>query len=316
MELVINNHIIDSDITLILDTIKVQSNNKYLKNIINRNDNISITCPFHNNGNENRPSCCVYNRTDNSKVPYGFFRCFTCGEQGNLWKLVSKCLNITYEDSKIWLTDNFSNTIREKYLNLPKIELHKNYKKQQQYLNEKILDKYSYLHPYQFKRGLTEEIIKKFKIGYNFDTNSITFPVWNEHGQLVGITERNVDYKKFYIPKNMDKPVYLLNFIEKENITEVVVCESQINALTLWSWGIPAIALFGTGSKHQYEILNKSGIRVYHLAFDGDLAGQHGALRFKKAMNKYVLVDVIEIPKDKDVNDLSKEEYLKLPIIN
>ena len=157
--------------------------------------------------------------------------------------------------------------------------------------------------------------LRKFKIGYDSETNSITFPVWDEHGKLVMVTERSVNTKHFYIPEDVIKPVYLLNFIKKENITTVYVVESQINALTLWSWGYPAIALIGTGSPHQYEVLKKSGIRNYILCFDGDEAGDKGTNRFKKNMSSDVFISTKLIPRGKDVNNLTKEEFDNLPLI-
>ena len=101
----------------------------------------------------------------------------------------------------------------------------------------------------------------------------------------------------------------------KNNIDTVIVCESQINALTLWSWGYPAIALIGTGSPHQYEVLKKSGIRNYILCFDGDEAGDKGTNRFKKNMSSDVFISTKLIPRGKDVNNLTKEEFDKLPLI-
>ena len=307
MDLIINKHIIDTDMEIILRDIHRLSNGKYLSKIIKRGNNIAITCPTHKGGQERNPSCYVYNDRYSSEVPYGWYRCFTCGDQGPLYKLVSKCLGISEEEAKQWLVDNYSNTFSESLLDLPKIELKKEKKKN--YLDESILQNYAYFHPYMFERGLTEEVILKFKIGYNKEHDSITFPVWDEHNNLVGITERNVKTKYFHIPKDMGKPVYLLNYIIREHKTGVIVCESQLDALKCWTWGLPAIALFGTGSKKQYEILNNSGIIIYKLAFDGDLAGEHGIKRFIKNIRNDVFVDVLKIPKGKDVNDLSLEEF-------
>lgn len=118
--------------------------------------------------------------------------------------------------------------------------------------------------------------------------------------------------KDFFIPEGIDKPVYLLYNVLRKGLTEVYVCESQINALTLWTWGIPAIALFGTGTKEQYEILKKSGIRIYHLCFDGDSAGDKGANRFINEMYKDCIIDVVGIPDGKDVNDMTKEQFINL----
>ena len=317
MNLTINNHIITGEIEDILNKVREESNYQYLKDIRNKNDNISITCPWHKDGQENHPSCFVYNIKDDENVEYGWVRCFTCGEQGPLYRLVEYCLDISEEVAKQWLIDNFSDVFAEYTADLPEITLSDNiFGKEIEYLDESILDKYAFYHPYMFKRGLTKEVINKFKIGFNKNTNSITFPIWSMNNKLVGICERRVDTKYYYIPENMNKPIYLLNYIVDEKIKEVVVCESQINALTCWTWGIPAVALIGTGSKDQYRLLERAGILNYHLALDGDLAGHHGILRFIKGMPDNVLIDIIKIPEGKDVNDLTKEEFLSLPRID
>ena len=315
MNLTIDKYIIDNDIENILRDIQHLCNNKYLKDIHRRGNNIAITCPHHKNGQESHPSCYVYASNKSDTIPFGYYRCFTCGEQGQLYKLVAMCLDISIEEGKQWLIDNYSHTFSEEILDLPEINISKQ-SSNQQILDEAILDKYNEYHSYMFERGLTEEVIKQFRIGYDRESNAITFPVWNEHNQLIGITKRSVSTKYFYIPENMGKPVYLLNYVCNNNITEVVVCESQLDALKCWTWGIPAVALFGTGSKKQYQILNKSGIRFYHLAFDGDLAGHHGAKRFIENIKNDVFIDVIKLPDGKDVNDISQEEFLSLPRVD
>ncbi len=307
MELIINNKVIDDNIENILYRIRAESQGKYLS-IIGKenNDNIKITCPFHKQGKETHPSCFVYSNRLGSDVEYGYYKCFTCGEKGHLYDLVSFCLEVDKIKAKKWLVDNFSNTFIKRDLYLPEIQLKENKK---EYLDESILNKYAFYHPYLEDRKISFDIAKKFNVGWNQENNSITFPVWDIHNNLVGITEREINTKRFYIPENMEKPIYLLNYIIKEHITSVCVCESQINALTCWSWGYPAIALFGTGSKKQYEILNKSGIRHYYLCFDGDVAGEKGASRFIENINKYTIITKINIPIGKDVNDLTKEEF-------
>lgn len=310
MELILYNRKIDADIEDILIKLKIESEGKYLREIKRKSDFISITCPFHKEGQEHRPSCSVYNRMDNNTVPYGTYNCFTCGESGPLYKLVSKILNISFEQAKHWLIDNFSSSYDTTRLYLDNFE-------QEQvspaYLDETILDQYSYFHPYQFQRGLSEEVIRKFKIGYNAKTNSITFPVWDDKNNLVGITERSVQGKRFFIPKNLEKPVYLLNFIKQLNLTEVVVCEGQIDALVSWTRGIPAVALIGAGTTDkQIELLDKSGIRHFILMYDNDLAGQHGAMRLKQGLSPDKMITEIIMPKNKDIASCTTEEFYML----
>lgn len=307
MELTIYNRIIDTDIEEILDRLYLQCHEQYLHTRQRKTDYISITCPFHKSGQESHPSCSVYNRTDNDKVAYGTYHCFTCGESGPLYVLVAKVLNCSYEDAKTWLVENFSNVLTDRR---PVLNAFEEVEVPQTYLDESILEQYSYLHPYHFQRHLSEDIIKKFKVGWNPKTDSITMPVWDDKGRLVGIIERSTKSKFYHIPEYMDKPIYLLNYIKQNNYTEVVVCESQINTLTCWTWGIPAIGLLGTGSYEQYDILKRSGIRNYHLALDGDVGGELGTKRFIKNMPKDVMIDIIPIPQGKDVNDLTQEEFL------
>ena len=314
MELIIDNHVIDGSLIAILEEIKRITDGRYLKDIVVRGDNIGITCPFHKNGNESHPSCYVYAKRDNPDVPYGFYKCFTCGSQGNLDHLVSQSLNCSYEDARSWLIENYSGTLTEQLgLDLPEIELKKPEKIE--YIDESFLDQFAYFHPYMEQRKLSKDIILKFKIGWNPVTDALTFPIWDEHGRLIGISERKIKYKQFTLPKNLSKQIYLLDTVKRENITEVYVVESQIDALYLWSIGKPAIALFGTGSKEQYKMLRRSGIRYYHLALDGDLAGRQGMSKFINAMPNNVFIDVCQLPDGKDINDLSKDEIENLPKI-
>lgn len=310
MNLVLYNRIIDTDVEEILTKLKIECDGKYLNQIRRKSDYIFITCPFHKEGQEAKPSCTVYNRVDNPNVPFGTYHCFTCNQSGTLYKLVSKILNKSYEQSKHWLIDNFSSSYEDTRLYL------ENFEEEQQVtskLDESILEQYQYFHPYQFQRGLTEDIIRKFKVGYNEKTDSITFPVWDDKNNLLGITERSVKGKRFYIPKDIEKPVYLLNFIKQNDITDVVVCEGQIDALVSWSRGIPAVALMGAGTTDkQIELLNKSGIRHFILMYDNDLAGNHGSLRLKQGLSKDKMITEIIMPKGKDVASCTEEEFLNI----
>ena len=190
---------------------------------------------------------------------------------------------------------------------MPEINLEK---EQEIFLEESILDSFRPYHPYMTKRKLSPEVIEKFQIKYDPELQAIVFPVRDVKGRLKFLTKRSINSKMFYIDKSANKKdIYLLNEIVKNNISEVIVCESQINALTCWSYGYPAIALFGAGTtKEQIDELNKTGIKHYILAYDPDQAGDKGKARFKKYIRKDVFVDSLELPKGKDINDLSKEE--------
>ena len=313
MELIVNNHIITEPIKNIVEQLKSEATWDVFSTIQDKGDYLRVTCPYHKEGHENRPSCSIYSNYDGNIEP-GFLHCFTCGEAEPLYKVVGFVLGINDESAKEWLIDRFDNSIIEKTFWMPELDINTKSNDSSIIDENKLLD-FAYIHPYMYNRKLTDEVINKFKIGYDKETDSIVFPVWDELGNLVMITKRSVTGKKYYIQANKKKPVYLLNYIIKENIDTVYVCESQINALTLWTWGYPAIALIGTGSKEQYEILKVSGVRNYILCFDGDNAGKKGTQRFLNAMNNNVFIIVKDIPNGKDVNDLTKGEFDSLPIL-
>ena len=175
------------------------------------------------------------------------------------------------------------------------------------------IEQYKYHTNYWATRGISDEVVNRFDLGFDVQQNMVVFPIRDLSGKVAMITKRSVTSKYFYIEEARSKPVYLLYDIIKNNIDKVYVVESQINALTLWTWGYPAIALIGTGAEEQYKILRRSGIREYILCFDGDVAGDSGRRRFIKNMSDEILISVKELPRSKDVNDLTKEQFDSLP---
>lgn len=317
MELVINKLKIQTPMDVIIKQLRFETGNYYFNDIVVRKNNLVVSCPFHKNGKEKHASCSI-NTDMTGDLVYGTFHCWSCGTSGQLYEIVNRCFNQTGNFGKQWLADNFGNIFVETVEYLPEIVLDSK-PENSQILSSSILSKFEYSNPQALdylinKRHLTKEVIDYFKLGFDTSTSDITFPLWDSKGNLVGILRRNIYTKKFSIPNIELKPIYLLNYIKELNYTTVYVVESQINALTLWGYGRPAVALLGTGSKAQYDMLNSSGIRTLYLCFDGDLAGKHGALNMIKHLNDNVFINVVVLPEGKDVNDLTEEEFNSLPV--
>lgn len=278
----------------------------YFHDIKDAGNDIMLTCPRHSNHNERKPSCGV-RKTD------GFCHCFTCGYAVPFEEMISNVMG--YDDGGIkgiqWLFTNFIETIYN-IRNDIEIPVRNEISRSNTYITDDVLYKYRYYHKYMWKRGLTEDIVDKFDIGYNKENNTITFPVNDIKGNCVFVAERSVIGKFFHYPKSSEKPVYALDKIVKNNIKEVYVVESFFNCLTLWKWGRPAIALMGASlTDYQKKQLEKTDIKRFILCFDGDSAGRKGAKRFEELMpNK--LIKVIDMYEGKDVNDLTLEQFEKL----
>lgn len=266
---------------------------------------IMFCCPYHGNGAERNPSCGIAVRGPSA----GVFHCFACGAAGTLPQLVSHCFG--FEDGGAygasWLLKRFVTHQGEDGRRLPPLgDLGGG--------DGCIIDmeggrEFQPYHPYMDKRGLSPAVREKFHVGYDPDTDCLTFPVWDARGNYVCTTRRSCSGKAFYIPKGIEKPVYGLNFVTGDS---AFVCESAINCLTLWGWGYEAVALFGLGTPRQWDELARSGIRKFALCFDGDKAGRRGRDKFIENVRHKVLVWV-EFPPGRDANDLTKGEFEALP---
>lgn len=311
MDLIIDNKIIEAPIVDIIQALREDTGNYYFNYIGKDGDkDIKVTCPYHKNGVENRSSAGIFNLKDDPEVEYGFFKCFTCGKKVPLYAVVSHCFDKDEKFGKEWLVDNFGSLLPIQKM-IPPAFIQKKKEKvvvDREYIDESELNKFNYIHPYMYKRKLTNDVIAKFKIGYDKDTDSITFPCWDINGNLTSISRRSVSGKRFNLERDLKKDVYLLNFINPKVDNTVYVTESQINALTLWSYGLPAIALFGTGTEHQYDILNNYGIKHYVLCLDPDDAGRKGTIRLINNLKKCI-IDIKDLPDGKDVNDLTQSEF-------
>lgn len=312
MGLKLRNKIITEPLDNILYQVKRELNNHLLKDITHKGNDIICTCPSHKGGMERRPSCRIYNVEGDEKTEYGQVHCFSCGYTASFAEFIGYLFNNDTYFGEDWLIERYGNIYVQEEEYLPEITFDKPVKLEKTYLDESILSQYDFYHPYMWQRKLSKEVVDTFRVGYDTQRQAITFPVYDEKHNLVMVTARSVNTKRFWIPEGVDKPVYLLYYIMENHIDTIFVCESQINALYLWSLGFPAVCLFGTGSYKQYDTLRKCGVRNFYTCFDGDEAGQKGYLRFRKNMPHDVFITELKMPSGKDVNDLSKDEFLAI----
>ena len=315
----IDDKIITSSILEIIQYLKSQL---YIRGIVRFNDikigpeDLIVTCPIHKEGQEHKPSCGI-SLYEKNGFPEGTVHCFTCGYTAKLEEMISHCFG--YDDKgvfgKRWLISNFLSVdveIRKPFLDFDNLRIDK--KIVNNYVSEEELKKYRYYHDYMFQRKMTKEIINMFDLGYDKDTDCITFPVCDEKGNCLFIARRSVRTKYFHYPQGVDKPLYGLHLVPKD-CKSLIICESMFNALTCWVYGKPAIALLGTGSDSQIKKLKKLNFRHFTLALDPDEAGEKGTNKIVNKLTNKLLSRYI-IPVGKDINDLSKEEFDSLQEVN
>lgn len=309
--ILLNDLIITANMIDVLHLLKLDLANKGIERfqVFKPNGkNYQTNCPFHKEGQERKPSFGINTET-------GQCHCFTCGWSGYIDNMISEIMlkNDDGEYGRKWLIKNFNSTEIESRKPLP-INLSRNNTKieKPKYISEEELDSYRYIHPYMYQRGLTDELIEEFDVGYDKNTDCITFPVKDLKGNVIFVARRGVNIKFYNYPQEVQKPVYGLGKCLERGAKEVYICESFLNALTIWKCGKYAVALIGTGTPYQYDILRKANIRNYVLAFDPDYAGRKATLRARKALQGYkVLSELDYIQEDKDINDL-QESFLDL----
>lgn len=307
-QLIVDNYVVNKPIEDILNLLRITLTNGKLKDIQNKGDNIVVTCPHHGGGRENSPACNIY-VGDDTKLPYGYFNCFVCGEKGTFLKFVAECFDSSESYARAWLLKNFGGELVAKDLFIGEpIVLNKN-KGKKRYLDESVLDSYQKWTPYLSKRKLSRETCELFKVRYDPKYRQVIFPTYDMRGNLVMLPKRSVDTKSFYIDKDCEKPVYCLDYIMKHGIKTALITEGPFDCLTGWEYGYPTIATFGKISDHQIEQLNKSCLNVLYAAFDNDAAGKSFLETLKKKLTKRIIVVETKFPEGrKDLNDLTKEE--------
>lgn len=311
-QLIIDNYVINKPIEEILTLLKLSLTNGKLKDIENKGDDILVTCPHHDGGHEKTPACNIYIGND-TKLPYGYFNCFVCGEKGSFLKFVAECFDAPESYAKAWLLENFGGELIAKNLFMGEpIILNRN-KGIKKHLDESILDQYQTWNPYLAKRKLSREICELFKVRYDPKYRQVIFPAYDMKGNLVMLAKRSIDVKSFYLDKDVEKPVYCLDYVMKNNIKTVLITEGPFDCLTGWEYGFPTIATFGKISDYQIEQINKSCINIIYAAFDNDAAGRSFLETLKRKLTKRIIIIETKFPAwRKDLNDLTKEELQEI----
>lgn len=294
-----------------------------------------LHCPFHNNGNEKKPSCgCSLEAETRGGITYypGQFHCFSCQASYSFSKGIKEILALkgttieAYPELEKYMSD--SGTYEEDSLVPSELmsalltsyavdNLRLRTQNKQQYVSEEELAGYRFTVPYMYERKLTDAVIERYDIG--FDANHIppgrrnplpcvTFPVHDIQGRTLFICRRSIEGKYFNIPQGIEKSVFGIYELPR-GTKEVIICESVFNALTCVVYGHPAVALFGTGTSYEIDQLKKLGVASYVICLDNDDAGRKGTEKLKKALSCSALIWTMTVPEGKDVNDLTKEEF-------
>jgi hypothetical protein len=284
-------------------------------------NDIFITCPHlegHGGVPENTPSCSVHKET-------GMVHCFGCGYSDSMPGMITKIFKLRDKIAGYrWILSKYSIPAKgyRPLIKLPKIPRDS----QQFFLPEEVLEPYMVDHPYMYRRGLTNDLIDLFDIGYDKHTDSITIPMRDYKGRLLFIKKRPVKktkFHKYHIDEGIDKKdlVFGLNIIyhNLSKVKMIYLCEGEFDVISCYGAkkygaGIQGDQLFPEQVKQLVRVAR--GIPLCILT-DNDKAGIKAREKAIPMLRPYFPLYVPEYPSKayKDPNDLYRYGFLEdLPI--
>lgn len=189
----------------------------------------------------------------------------------------------------------------------------------------KILDVWSFSHPYIRERGITLEASSKLQIGFDQTTNRIVFPHFWE-GKFVGWQQRAIPEDPRWPGTVPPMPKYKnsTGFPKSETLYgvqwlnasggSVIVVESPMSVAKAHSLGITnVIATFGAKvSQSQTDYLKQfSEVIVW---FDSDPAGLAAQSKILKDLYRHTSVKAVLPEKDKDLADYGSFQEIQAMI--
>lgn len=268
-------------------------------------------CPFH--GNRHTPSFSVSHQK-------GLYLCFnpSCEARGTIVELVK---NLTkrneFEALRFIMSaqqeaaNNFEDELSEILDDKPEFTD----------FDQNVLDR---LHDqmdergraYLNGRGINDESIEHFKLGYSASQDMVIVPVHSPDGIPVGLVGRSVEGKSFKnstgLPRN--KTMFNIHRARRTSST-VIVVESSFDAIRVHQAGYPNViaTLGGSMSKINLENINRNFTKVIVMT-DADQAGRElgktiaNTLKTKEVLWAHYSNDMLYPNNAKDVGDMTEEE--------
>ena len=229
-------------------------------------------------------------------------------EKGNFVKLLAYLRNESEMQTEKYLTDKYGVIGEFKQGDTLKIvapKLRTKFKKEYALTESTIKPAIS---PYMIARGIAPDIQSMFSVGYNPQNKGYTALAWHyaDAGEIANVKYRSTRNKRFFYEPDA-KPISELVYglYQAREYAEAVICEGEIDALSWWTAGIPAIA---TGSAHisnrQAELIIQAGFDVIYLGGDNDRQGQSFNGQLADKLRGYAELRQVDYGEEKDANDV------------
>jgi DNA primase len=170
---------------------------------------------------------------------------------------------------------------------------------------EFVLKNLQHDHPYLTERGLSQETIATFGLGFctkGLHKDRIAIPIHNVKGQLVAYAGRwpgNSDKPKYQLPKGFAKSLELFNLhraIAEPAERPLLIVEGYFDCMRLWQYGLRrVVALMGSSLSPRQEELIRDHTNPWSqvlVMLDEDDAGRAGREDIARRLSRWLFVKV------------------------
>jgi DNA primase len=234
----------------------------------------------------------------------GLHNCYACGYSGTLIPLLQDLGLSRFEALRL------ASGPRPKRIAKRKVKV---------VLRESDLLPFRYLHPYWEARGIKEETIRAFKLGYKESLpedpdelkafrQRVIIPVRDGRGALLGFCGRSIDdgrNPKYLYSKGLDTRRYVFCF-DKVGRGPVFLVEGMIDALRLWQLGFQAVTCFGS-EMFEEQAKKLSLVDKLYMIPDNDAKGKKFVREVRKKLP--TIRDIIYLPSGyKDPGEMEDDD--------
>lgn len=229
---------------------------------------------------------------------------------GGIVKLLARLRNETEMDAYQYLHAKYGDDADEQSENLPKLKpLTFDEPTRYKPLDMRLLDPYRWRHPYLASRGISEPVQRLMRVGFDRERNAIVLPWFHADGTLGTIKYRRVDTKAFWYERGgrpVREMIYGLDVVYRKRLRKVAVCESETDALTIMTLGMPAIATGGAKmwNDRKRDMLLRSPIEEVVLVRDNDAAGKEWRNTLYRSLGGRIKMQIALVNRRyKDINE-------------
>lgn len=231
-------------------------------------------CPFHSN--HDSPAFNI-----SLRGPH-LWKCHNakCGSKGNVVSLLTKKGYSFQEAERMVLKGSFevsdlANVISE-LLEDPKDEKRSQWEGKDPHAFAQIDEECGYpARDYFLGRGITQEAIDFFQLGYSGNKKMAVIPTFDEANHLCGVIGRVIEGKRYQYSTGLARSEIVWNLNNVKQYDRIVLTEGALDAIYLWQAGIKeACAILGSAIGHdQWKSIRKYFSEVVCF-FDNDAAGE------------------------------------------